>query len=168
MYAKKSGKQATPLTRRRWNQNPPPLLIAVRSKLTPVGTNLQCLYYSSWHWRCSGMGVLHERATASPKLRACGSPWRKTTLPVGGKLIAPWNTMHSVTIILKTRRKKAELHIKGIHKVCIQFVFKVDFLLWLSSYVGSENGKFLTPKVLAERPNLQEWWVGEKNAATMM
>jgi hypothetical protein len=38
----------------------------------------------------------------------------------------------------------------------------VDFLLCLSSYVGSENGKFLTPKVLAARPNLREWWVGEK------
>jgi hypothetical protein len=44
----------------------------------------------------------------------------------------------------------------------------VDFLLCLSSYVGSENGKFLTPKVLAARPNLWEWWVGEKNAVTMM
>jgi hypothetical protein len=32
--------------------------------------------------------------------------------------------------------------------------------------VGSENGKFLTPKVLAARPNLREWWVGEKIAAT--
>ncbi len=32
--------------------------------------------------------------------------------------------------------------------------------------MGSENGKFLTPKVLAARPNLREWWVGEKNAAT--
>jgi hypothetical protein len=42
----------------------------------------------------------------------------------------------------------------------------VDFLLCLSSYVGSENGKFLTPKVLAARPNIREWWVGEKNAAT--
>ena len=31
--------------------------------------------------------------------------------------------------------------------------------------MGSENGKFLTPKVLAARPNLREWWVGEKNAA---
>ena len=62
--------------------------------------------------------------------------------------------MHSVTVILKTRRTKAELHIKGINKVYIQFAFKVDFLLCLSSYVGSENGKFLTPKVLAARPNL--------------
>ena len=62
--------------------------------------------------------------------------------------------MHSVTIILKTRRTKAELHIKGINKVYIQFAFKVDFLLCLSSYVGSENGKFLSPKVLAARPNL--------------
>jgi hypothetical protein len=62
--------------------------------------------------------------------------------------------MHSVTIILKTRRTKAELHIKGINKVYIQFAFKVDFLLCLLSYVGSENGKFLTPKVLAARPNL--------------
>ena len=42
----------------------------------------------------------------------------------------------------------------------------MDFLLCLSSYVGSENGKFLTPKVLAARPNLREWWVGEKIAAT--
>ena len=32
--------------------------------------------------------------------------------------------------------------------------------------MGSENGKFLTPKVLAARPNLREWWVGEKIAAT--
>jgi hypothetical protein len=64
--------------------------------------------------------------------------------------------MHSITIILilETRRTKAELHIKGINKVYIQFAFKVDFLLCLSSYVGSENGKFLTPKVLAARPNL--------------
>jgi hypothetical protein len=30
----------------------------------------------------------------------------------------------------------------------------VDFLLCLSSYVGSENGKFSTPKILAARPNL--------------
>ena len=30
----------------------------------------------------------------------------------------------------------------------------MDFLLCLSSYVGSENGKFSTPKVLAARPNL--------------
>jgi len=74
--------------------------------------------------------------------------------------------MHSVTVILKTRRTKAELHIKGINKVYIQFAFKVDFLLCLSSYVGSENSKFLTPKVLAARPNLWEWWVGEKIAAT--
>ena len=44
----------------------------------------------------------------------------------------------------------------------VQFAFKVDFLLCLSSYVGSENGKFSTPKVLAARPNLWEWWVGEK------
>jgi len=50
--------------------------------------------------------------------------------------------MHSVTIILKTRRTKAELHI--------------------------ENGKFSTPKVLAARPNLWEWWVGEKIAVTTM
>jgi hypothetical protein len=28
--------------------------------------------------------------------------------------------------------------------------------------VGSENGKFSSPKVLAARPNLWEWWVGEK------
>jgi hypothetical protein len=28
---------------------------------------------------------------------------------------------------------------------------------------GPKNGKFLTPKVLAARPNLWEWWVGEKN-----
>jgi hypothetical protein len=56
--------------------------------------------------------------------------------------------------MLKTRRTKAELHIKGINKVYIQFAFKVDFLLCLSSYVGSKNGKFLTPKVLAARPNL--------------
>jgi hypothetical protein len=70
--------------------------------------------------------------------------------------------MHSVTVILKTRRTKAELHIKGINKVYIQFAFKVDFLLCLSSYVGSENGKFSSPKVLAARPNLWEWWVGEK------
>jgi hypothetical protein len=65
--------------------------------------------------------------------------------------------MHSITIILilETRRTKAELHIKGINKVVyIQFAFKVDFLLCLSSYVGSENCKFLTPKVLAARPNL--------------
>ena len=73
--------------------------------------------------------------------------------------------MHSVTIILKTRGTKAELHIKGINKVYIQFAFKVDFLLCLSSYVGSENGKFLTPKVLAARPNLREWWVGENKIA---
>jgi hypothetical protein len=63
--------------------------------------------------------------------------------------------MHSVTIILKTRRTKAELHIKGINKVYNQFAFKVDFLLCLSSYVGSKNGKFSTPKVLAARPNLR-------------
>ena len=59
-----------------------------------------------------------------------------------------------VSLILKIRRTKAELHIKGINKVYIQFVFQVDFLLCLSSYVGSENGKFLTPKVLAARQNL--------------
>ena len=76
--------------------------------------------------------------------------------------------MHSVTVILKTRRTKAELHIKGINKVYIQFAFKVDFLLCLSSYVGSENGKFSTPKVLAARSNLREWWVCEKIAATTM
>jgi hypothetical protein len=70
--------------------------------------------------------------------------------------------MHSVTVILKTRRTKAALHIKGINKVYIQCAFKVDFLLCLSSYVGSENGKFSSPKVLAARPNLWEWWVGEK------
>ena len=29
--------------------------------------------------------------------------------------------------------------------------------------MGSENGKFSTPKVLTARPNLREWWVGEKN-----
>ncbi len=29
--------------------------------------------------------------------------------------------------------------------------------------MGSENGKFSTPKVLAVRPNLWEWWVGKKN-----
>ncbi len=40
--------------------------------------------------------------------------------------------MHSVTIILKTRRTKAELHIKGIHKVYIKFAFKVDFLKMVS------------------------------------
>ena len=62
--------------------------------------------------------------------------------------------MHGVTIILKTRRTKAELHIKGINKVYIQFAFKVEFLLCLSSYVGSENGKFSTTKGLAARPNL--------------
>jgi hypothetical protein len=62
--------------------------------------------------------------------------------------------MHSVTIILKTRRTKAELHIKWINKVYIQFAFKLDFLLCLSSYVGSENGTFSRPKVLVARPNL--------------
>jgi hypothetical protein len=62
--------------------------------------------------------------------------------------------MHSVTVILKTRRTKAELHIKGINKVYIQFAFKVEFLLCLSSYVGSKNGKFSSPKILAARPNL--------------
>jgi hypothetical protein len=62
--------------------------------------------------------------------------------------------MHSVAVILRTRRAKAELHIKWIDKVNIQFAFKVDFLLCLSSYVGSENGKVSTPKVLAARPNL--------------
>ena len=81
--------------------------------------------------------------------------------PVGVKLIAPWNEMHSVTIILKTRRTKAELHIKG-------FAFKVDFLLSLSSYVGSKLVIFLTPKVLAARPNLHSgmhaslWWEDSK------
>ena len=73
---------------------------------------------------------------------------------------------HSVTVILKTRRTKAELHIKGINKVYIQFAFKVDFLLCLSSYVGSENGKFSSPKVLAARPNLHNGmhaslWLGD-------
>jgi hypothetical protein len=47
-------------------------------------------------------------------------------------------------------------------------VDKVDFLLCLSSYVGSKNGKFSTPKVLAARSNLREWWVCEKIAATTM
>jgi hypothetical protein len=59
-----------------------------------------------------------------------------------------------VSLILMTRRTKAELHIKGINKEYIQFAFKVDFLLCLSSYVGSKNGKVSTPKVLAPRPNL--------------
>jgi hypothetical protein len=76
--------------------------------------------------------------------------------------------MHSVTVILKTRRTKAELHIRWINKVYIPFAFKVDLLLCLSSYVGSENGKFSTPKVLAARSNLRERWVGEKFAATTM
>jgi hypothetical protein len=48
----------------------------------------------------------------------------------------------SATVILKTRRTKAELHIKGINKIYIQFAFKADFLLCLSNYVGSGNGKF--------------------------
>jgi len=63
--------------------------------------------------------------------------------PVGEK---PYNAMHSVTIILKTRMTKAELHIKGIKKVYIQFAFKVDFLLCLSSYVRSNYGKFVDSK----------------------
>ena len=54
----------------------------------------------------------------------------------------------SATVILMTRRTKAELHIKGINKIYIQFAFKLDFLLCLSNYVGSENGKLSTPKVL--------------------
>ena len=41
---------------------------------------------------------------------------------------------------------KAELHIKGIKKVYIQFAFKVDFLLCLSSYVRSNYGKFVDSK----------------------
>ncbi len=32
--------------------------------------------------------------------------------------------------------------------------------------MGSQNGKCLTPKVLAARPNLREWWVGEKNCCS--
>ena len=50
--------------------------------------------------------------------------WLLSLFPVREKLIAPWNAMHSVTVILKTRRTKAELHIKWINKVyipvCIQ------------------------------------------------
>jgi len=82
--------------------------------------------------------------------------WLLCLFPVGEKLIAPWNAMHSVTVILKTRRTKAELHIKWINKVYIQFAFKVDLLLCLSSYVGSKNGKFLTPKGMVQA------WVAKK------
>ena len=73
-----------------------------------------------------------------------------------------------VSLILKIRRTKAELHIKGKNKVYIQCAFKVVFLLCLSSYVGSKYGKFSTPKVLAAMPNLWECWVGEKIAVTTM
>jgi hypothetical protein len=39
----------------------------------------------------------------------------------------------------------------------------VDFLISdLSSYVGSENASFRLPKSSGCRPNLREWWVGEK------
>ncbi len=44
----------------------------------------------------------------------------------------------------------------------VQFAFKVDFNSAYQAMWGQKT-EVSTPKVLALRPNLQEWWVGEKN-----
>ena len=43
----------------------------------------------------------------------------------------------------------------------VQFAFKVDFNSAYQAMWGQIT-EISTPKVLAVRPNLREWWVGEK------
>ena len=66
--------------------------------------------------------------------------------PVGEKLITPWNAMHSVTIILKTRRTKAELHIKGINKYTYSLHSKWTFYSVYQTMWGPKMIRFWLQK----------------------
>ena len=84
--------------------------------------------------------------------------------PVGEKLIAPGMQRIEYAVI-HTRQggQRKNYIIKLNKKSIVQFALKVDFLIsGLSSYVGSENAGFRLPKSSGCRPNLREWWVGEK------
>ena len=48
----------------------------------------------------------------------------------------------------------------------VQFAFKVDFNSAYQAMWGQKT-EVSTPKVLALRPNLREWWVGEKICAAI-
>ncbi len=48
----------------------------------------------------------------------------------------------------------------------VQFAFKVDFNSAYQAMWGQKM-EVSTPKVLALRPNLREWWVGEKVCAAI-
>ena len=49
----------------------------------------------------------------------------------------------------------------------VQFAFKVDFNSAYQAMWGHQKTEVSTHKVLALRPNLREWWVGENICAAI-